>query len=68
MEKSVCLWLKEKEYLVILRKRKHYVLLWTAYPVTTEHVKSKLQKEHDAYKKTGDVISGDPVTPSTHGR
>ena len=30
--------------------------------------KRKLQKEYDAYKKTGDVIADDPVTPSTHGR
>lgn len=68
IEKNICLWLKKKEYLVILRKRKKYLLLWTAYPVTKNHTKRKLQKEYDAYKKTGDAITGDPVTPSTHGR
>lgn len=68
VEKNICLWLKEKEYLVVLRKRKNYLLLWTAYPVTQEHRKARLQKEYDAYKKTGDAISSDPVTPSTHGR
>lgn len=68
IEKNICLWLKEKEYLVILRRRKTYFLLWTAYPVTKDHTRRKLQKEYDACKKTGDVISDDPVTPSTHGR
>lgn len=68
IEKNVCLWLKEKEYLVILRKRKGYFLLWTGYLVTNEHRKEKLRKEYEAYKKTGDAISSDPVTPSTHGR
>jgi len=51
IETNICLWLKEKEYLVILRKRKEYFLLWTAYPVTKEHTKRKLQKEYEAYKK-----------------
>ncbi|MBU1044088.1 MAG: hypothetical protein KJ915_06785 [Candidatus Omnitrophica bacterium] len=50
IEHNICLWLKEKEYLVILRKRKHYILLWTAYPVTNDHQKNKLQKEYDTYK------------------
>ena len=68
IERNICLWLKEKGYLVILRKRKKYLLLWTAYPVTRNHTKRKLQKQYDAYKKTGDAISDDPVTPSTHGR
>lgn len=68
IERNICLWIQEKEYLVILRKRKKYILLWTAYPVTQDHKKRKLQKEYESYKKTGDVISDDPVTPSTHGR
>lgn len=68
IEKNICLWLEDKEYLVILRKRKDYLLLWTAYPVTKDHTKKKLQKEYDAYKKAGDAITDDPVTPSTHGR
>jgi len=50
VERSICLWFKEKEYLVILRKRKKYLLLWTAYPVTREHRKRKLQEEYDRYK------------------
>ncbi len=68
IENNVCFWFKNKEYLVVLRKRKKYFLLWTAYPVIKEHTKRKLWKEYEAYKKAGDAISDDPVTPSTHGR
>lgn len=41
----------EKEnYLVVLTKRKEYVLLWTAY-VVTERRKTKLLDEYEAYIK-----------------
>ncbi|MBU2260941.1 MAG: hypothetical protein KKF02_03350 [Proteobacteria bacterium] len=46
----ICLWLESQEYLVILARRKGYVLLWTAYPVTENHRKAKLQKEYGTYK------------------
>jgi len=50
-EKRICLWFEEEEYLVVLAKRHGYVILWTAYLVTKTHMKLKLRKEHEAYKK-----------------
>jgi len=50
-EKRVCLWLEDHEYIVILAKRRDYILLWTAYPVTKTHQKLKLRKEYEDYKK-----------------
>jgi len=49
-EKRICLWFEEVEYLVILAKRRGYVILWTAYLVTRTHSKMKLRKEYEAYK------------------
>jgi len=68
VQRNICLWLQEHEYLVILRIRKNGILFWTAYPVTEEHKKKKLWREYEESKKTGDAISDDPDTPSTHGR
>ncbi len=51
-EKRVCLWLEKAEYLVVLAKRKGYVLVWTAYPVTEAHQKRKLQREYEASKNS----------------
>jgi hypothetical protein len=50
-DKRVCLWLECSEYLVILTRRRGYILLWTGYPVIHPHQKRKLQKEYEAYKK-----------------
>lgn len=56
IQNNICLWLKENEYLVILRKRNGYVLFWTGYPVSEEHTKRKLEKEYnEANKKAGDA-------------
>lgn len=52
-EKRICLWLENQDYLVILAKRKNYILPWTAYMVTQPHQKRKLQHEYEAYKKAG---------------
>jgi hypothetical protein len=49
-ETRICLWLEKQEYLVILAERKGYVVLWTAYTVTREHQKRKLQREYEANK------------------
>lgn len=68
IQRSICLWLQEHEYLVILRIRRNEVLFWTAYSVTEDHKKRKLLREYQESKKTGDAVSGDPDTPSTHGR
>lgn len=48
-ETRLCIWLENAEYIVILAERKNYLLLWTAYTVTTNHRKRKLLKE---YKST----------------
>jgi len=50
-EKRICLWFESEEYLVVLARRRNYVILWTAYLVTKAHTKMKLKKEHEAYKK-----------------
>lgn len=51
-ETRICLWLSfdTEDYLVVLAKRASYLLLWTAYPLTYENTKCKLQKEYEAYK------------------
>lgn len=50
-EVRICIWLVKENYLVVLAKRKNYVLLWTAYFVEKSHRRRKLQKEYEAYKK-----------------
>ena len=49
-ETRICLWLENREYLVVLAKRKGYILLWTVYPVIEKHRKRKLQREYDDCK------------------
>lgn len=49
-EERICLWFGDQEYLVVLARRKGFLLLWTAYPVTEPHRKRKLQKEYLASK------------------
>lgn len=44
-EERVCLWFEAQDYLVVLARRKGYLLLWTAYPVTEEHRRRKLRRE-----------------------
>lgn len=50
-EKRILLWLVEQEYLVVLVERKGYLLPWTAYLVTEEHRRRKLQQEYENFKK-----------------
>lgn len=45
----ILLWFEKEEYLVVLSERKGYLLLWTAYMVTRNHEKRKLQKEYETY-------------------
>jgi hypothetical protein len=51
-EKRICLWFVDQEFLVVLARRKSYLLLWTAYPVTENHRKRKLAKEFEDYLKS----------------
>ncbi len=45
-EERICLWFEDHEYLVVLTRRKGYLLLWTEYPATRPHSKRKLLKEY----------------------
>lgn len=46
---NILVWFSEIEYLIVIRKNPNIKLLWTAYPVTKEHRKRKLQKEYKNY-------------------
>ena len=46
---SICIWFDDIDYLVVLGKRKGYVLLVTAYPVTYKNRKEDLEKEYEEY-------------------
>ena len=50
-ERRACLWVPEVDYLVVLAVRKDYALPWTAYLVTQDHQKRKLEKEYTAALK-----------------
>jgi hypothetical protein len=56
-EKRVCLCFGNWEYLVVLAKRKSYILIWTAYPVTYTHTKRKLKREYEKYFKKANTAS-----------
>ena len=47
----ICIWFERYEYLVVLNERKAYLILWTAYPVTQNHRKIKLQKDFEQNTK-----------------
>lgn len=44
-QSNICLCYGNWDYLVVLRKRKRYLLFWTAYPVFENHRKRKLKRE-----------------------
>ena len=48
-KRNILVWFPEKEYLIIIRKNPNEKLIWTAYPVTENHRKRKLQKEYEEY-------------------
>ena len=50
-DKRILFWLEKQEYLVIVAERRGYLLPWTAYLVTENHRKKKLQKEYETFKK-----------------
>ncbi len=51
LETRILIWLEQEEYLVVLADRKEYILPWTAYLVTRDHQKRKLEREYQRYKK-----------------
>jgi len=48
-ESRICLCYGDWEYLVVLAKRKNYILPWTAYPITKKHAKRKAINEYNKY-------------------
>lgn len=50
-ETRICLCYGDWEYLVVLAKRRNYILPWTAYPITKEHTKRKMIKEYNKFIK-----------------
>lgn len=45
---NVCIWYEEVDYLVVLGRRRDYMLLLSAYPVQP-HTKRRLRREYEAY-------------------
>lgn len=56
-ETRICIWLElegEPDYIVILNKRKDYLLPWTAFLSEYEHERKKRQREYEKWlKKAG---------------
>lgn len=50
-EKNICLCYGDWEYLIVLRKRKDYILPWTTYCPYTNKTKLKWQREFNEYHK-----------------
>lgn len=53
-EQRICIWLEresEPDYLIVLAKRKDYLLPWTAFTLEFDHQRRKKQREYEAYKK-----------------
>lgn len=55
-ETRVCLWLEGYEYLVVLARRRDFILPWTAYTVSRSHQKDKIQKQFEKAQKTGTAL------------
>lgn len=47
---NILLYCKDIDYLVVLGKRKDYLMLVTAYPIQYDNKRDKLMKEYAAYK------------------
>lgn len=50
-DKRIILWLVAEDYVVVLSERNGYLLPWTAYMLTYQHSKDKLEREYQAFKK-----------------
>lgn len=47
---NILLYCKDIDYLVVLGKRKDYLMLVTAYPIQYDHSRDKLMREYSFYK------------------
>ena len=54
-EERILIYHERAEYLVVLANRGNYILLWTAYVVDKPHMRRKLMKEYETYKKARTV-------------
>lgn len=50
-DERILLFHEDENYLVVLCKRKGFLLFWTAYLIETNHTKRKLLKEYETYIK-----------------
>ena len=50
-DKRIVLWLVEEDYVVILSERNGYLIPWTAYLLTYQHSRDKMEREYNAYIK-----------------
>lgn len=55
VQERICLCYGDWEYLVVLNKRKGFLLPWTAYPVIYNNDKRKLEKEYNKYYKISNI-------------
>ena len=51
-EDRIHIWLEAEDYVVVLAKRKDYLLPWTAFLVTYDHTRRRLRKEFEEYSRS----------------
>jgi hypothetical protein len=56
-ENRIHIWLEAENYIVVLAKRKDFILPWTAFLVTRPHHRKKLRKEYEEYWRNPHVKS-----------
>lgn len=47
----ILIWNEAEDYLLVLNDRGEYILPWTAYCISSNNQKRKLQREYEDYKK-----------------
>ena len=50
-EDRIHIWLEDEDYVVVLADRRGFLLPWTAFLITREHMRKKLRKEYDNFRK-----------------
>ena len=56
-EHRIHLWIESEDYLVVLADRGDYLLPWTAFLITRDHTRRKLQKDYEACRNAGGLKS-----------
>jgi hypothetical protein len=57
IQQRICICYGNWEYLVVLTKRKNFILPWTAYPIGYNSDKRKLEKDYNAFHKITQITS-----------